>query len=104
MSDAETRWIEDCENACPCCGGSGHKDDATPYIEELETARDEALNQLDSALHSVSVLEKRIENLQAGNARLQSLVLRAADIIESGPFFPKQEADEIRKALQETGK
>lgn len=36
MSDAESQWIKDCENACRCCGGSGHKDDASTYIEELE--------------------------------------------------------------------
>ena len=26
---AEDRWVEDTENSCPHCGGSGHKDDAT---------------------------------------------------------------------------
>lgn len=26
-SDAEANWIADMENACPACGGSGHKGD-----------------------------------------------------------------------------
>lgn len=26
-SDAEGQWIKDMENACPACGGSGHKGD-----------------------------------------------------------------------------
>lgn len=30
---AEARYIEDGENACPSCGGSGHKDDATPAAQ-----------------------------------------------------------------------
>ena len=33
---------------------------AEARIEELEAERDEALNQLDSARHSVNVLEKRV--------------------------------------------
>jgi len=39
----EDRWIYDCENGCPSCGGSGHKDDCFPKsdgkrIAELEAA------------------------------------------------------------------
>lgn len=46
-SNAEARWIEDCDNACPYCGGSGHKGDTTVEAEltasilaELDRARD----------------------------------------------------------------
>ena len=35
-------------------------------IEELEAERDEALNQLDSARHSIGVLEKRVAMLLKG--------------------------------------
>lgn len=37
-STAETRWIEDVQNACPACGGSGHKDDAAQIIKLLREA------------------------------------------------------------------
>ena len=33
-------------------------------IKELEAERDEALNQLDSARHSIGVLEKRVAELK----------------------------------------
>lgn len=32
MSNPEDQWIEDCKNACPYCGGSGHKDDVRADI------------------------------------------------------------------------
>ena len=46
-SGAEQRWIESMENACDCCGGSGHKDDMKPatvqqaaLIKALEEIRE----------------------------------------------------------------
>ncbi|MDF3607573.1 hypothetical protein PE067_16315 [Paracoccus sp. DMF-8] len=30
-TNPEAKWIEDSDNACPACGGSGHKDDAKAY-------------------------------------------------------------------------
>ena len=41
------------------------------YIEELKAERDEALNQLDSAWHSVAVLEKRVAGLLTALAELK---------------------------------
>jgi hypothetical protein len=38
-SGAEERWVEDMENACPACGGSGHKDDAA-HTPERQLATD----------------------------------------------------------------
>lgn len=31
-TNPEAQYIKDCENACPACGGSGHKDDAASYV------------------------------------------------------------------------
>jgi len=42
-----------------------HKE-AKDRIEELTGERDEALNQLDSARHSVAVLEKRVKTFSEG--------------------------------------
>ena len=39
---------------------------AAARIEELEKERDEALNQLDSARHSIAVLEKRVKTFSEG--------------------------------------
>lgn len=40
-ADTEARWIEDSKNACPACGGSGHKDDAAPASPDwTASARD----------------------------------------------------------------
>ena len=33
---AEDRWAEHEANACPACGGSGHKDDAAPFVQWSE--------------------------------------------------------------------
>lgn len=35
-TNPEAHWIEDMENACPACGGSGHKDDAALAGEREE--------------------------------------------------------------------
>ncbi len=45
--------------------------EAWAKIEALTAERDEALNQLDSARHSVEVLEKRVAKFMADNARLR---------------------------------
>ena len=45
---------------------------AADRIEALTAERDEALNQLDGARYSVEVLEKRVADLQADNARLRA--------------------------------
>lgn len=34
-TDAEARWVKDQENACPCCGGSGHKDDTRASLDRI---------------------------------------------------------------------
>jgi hypothetical protein len=49
---------------------------AADRIEALTAERDEALNQLDSSRYSVEVLEKRVANFMADNARLKSVVAR----------------------------
>ena len=46
--------------------------DMNKRIEELQASKNEALNQLDSALYSVSVLEKRVNSLMAENAGLKA--------------------------------
>lgn len=35
-TNPEAQHLEDCENACPACGGSGHKDDAAGYAAERD--------------------------------------------------------------------
>lgn len=49
FSDAnpEARWIEDSKNACPNCGGSGHKDDALTPPPDAEL--DALATELDKA-------------------------------------------------------
>jgi chromosome segregation ATPase len=51
------------------------KDDASKniYYAELQAKLDEALNQLDSARHSVDVLEQRVAALLAAEARIEEL-------------------------------
>ena len=45
-SGAEARYVEDGENACPVCGGSGHKDDAQAALDRITAeAVDEALER-----------------------------------------------------------
>ena len=56
--------------------------EAAAAIEALTAERDEALNQLDSATHSVEVLEKRVAEFMADNARLRE----ALD--ETAPALP----------------
>jgi hypothetical protein len=46
--------------------------EAAILIEALQAERDEAINQLDSARHSVEVLEKRVAEFMADNARLRN--------------------------------
>lgn len=48
-SDAEGQWVEDMENACPACGGSGHKGDAADHIEVLEAKLAKAVALLGRA-------------------------------------------------------
>lgn len=55
------------------------KQEATTEITRLRAERDEALNQLDSARHSVEVLEKRNAQLLAKVAKADAL----ADALES---------------------
>ena len=49
--DAEGQWIADMDNACPHCGGSGHKDDvaqpAPDAVEDALRAADEFLSKCD---------------------------------------------------------
>jgi flagellar motility protein MotE (MotC chaperone) len=47
--------------------------------EAAEAERDEALNQLDSARHSVDVLEKRVGVFKAENARLREALTDMRD-------------------------
>lgn len=37
-SGAEERWVQDGENACHACGGSGHKDDAAEALDAMGRA------------------------------------------------------------------
>jgi hypothetical protein len=36
----EERWVEDVKNACPCCTGSGHRDDVWKPISSAPTGFD----------------------------------------------------------------
>ena len=53
----EDRWIEATQNACPACGGSGHKGDcAAPLGDAVAAARvlladDVALSKMAEAVH-----------------------------------------------------
>lgn len=56
-TNPEAQWIKDGENACPACGGSGHKDDAAPSIERIKRAeRNKARREL------AKVIPKAIED------------------------------------------
>ena len=65
---------------------------AADRIEELMGERDEALNQLDSARHSVDVLEKRLIDKMAELAR-------AVDIIKQ--IIATEHADDYYKTMAE---
>jgi chromosome segregation ATPase len=83
--------------------------------EAAEAERDEALNQLDSARHSVDVLEKRVGVFKAENARLREALLECQEEIDAyiqneyPHDHPVQEryrqrdyaANPVRAALQE---
>jgi len=55
-------------------------EEAANRIEELEAERDEALNQLDSARHSVDVLEKRVEFVEGERRKTFQALLRVTKI------------------------
>lgn len=62
--------------------------DAADSIEELEASKNEALNQLDSALYSVSVLEKRVRFFMDENADLKAKLAKAVKLgLEECPFW-----------------
>ncbi len=52
-------------------------------IEDLEASKNEALNQLDSALYSVSVLEKRVKSLIDESADLKAKLAKAVKCLQS---------------------
>jgi hypothetical protein len=54
-------------------------DNALERAEAAEAERGEALNQLDSARHSVDVLEKRVGVFKAENARLREALTDMRD-------------------------
>lgn len=67
-------------------------------IEALTAERDEAINQLDSATHSVEVLEKRVAKFMADNARLTAALTDARPYLERG--LDKMAFNIIRAALK----
>jgi len=67
-------------------------------IEAVTAERDEALNQLDSAIHSVEVLEKRVAKFMADNARLTAALTDAGPYLERG--LDKMAFNIIRAALK----
>ena len=72
MTDEEIiAWINEAGDAWQALDQAGDR------IEALVKERDEALNQLDSARHSVEVLEKRVAHFMALNARLKAQVKAA---------------------------
>ena len=73
-------------------------DEAADRIEQLTAERDEALNQLDSATHSVEVLEKRVAEFMADNARLTVALTDARPYLERG--LDKMAFNIIRAALK----
>lgn len=68
---AETHWIEDVQNACPACGGSGHKDDATQITKLLREAHAamRATGWQDAPNHiqpgSDGIIENAVANIEA---------------------------------------
>ena len=58
--------------------------EAADRIEALTAERDEAINQLDSATHSVEVLENRVAKFMADNARLTAALTDAGPYLERG--------------------
>jgi len=82
----EDRWIYDCENGCPSCGGSGHKDDCFPKSDGKRIA------ELEAALESTS---KGLENANVG---WQSEIKRAERLetalieISNGDLAPRMAA------------
>jgi chromosome segregation ATPase len=54
--------------------------EAADRIEELQRERDEALNQLDSARHSVDILEKRVEFVDGERRKTFQALLRVTKI------------------------
>jgi hypothetical protein len=54
--------------------------DLARALIDTTAERDEALNQLDSALHSVDVLEKRVETLLAERDALRDALIRIEDL------------------------
>ena len=56
--------------------------DAADEITRLQNEKDEALNQLDSALHSVDVLEKRNAQLLAKMAKADALAELGAVVVD----------------------
>ena len=65
---------------------------------QAKAERDEALNQLDSATHSVEVLEKRVAEFMADNARLTAALTDARPYLERG--LDKMAFNIIRAALK----
>ena len=53
--------------------------EAADRIEALVKERDEAINQLDSARHSVDVLEKRVAHFMSRAERLEAAASSVAD-------------------------
>lgn len=70
-------------------------------IEELEASKNEALNQLDSALYSVSVLEKRVKSLIDENADLKAKLAKAVYSIENLTIAIGMGGDLARTTLAE---
>jgi hypothetical protein len=78
MSDEEL-----CKSLRSTLWGQGHHINikAADRIEALTAERDEALNQLDSARHSVDVLEKRVAGLMSKLAKAAE-ALREVDALD----------------------
>jgi hypothetical protein len=59
---------------------------AADRIEDLERERDEALNQLDSARHSVDVLESRVAMFMAHLVKAVEALRPFADVLKGNYF------------------
>jgi chromosome segregation ATPase len=82
----------------------GTAPNAADRIEALVRERDEALNQLDSARHSVDVLEKRVAHFTSRAEWLEAALLELITCVEDGCFCSEMKMataiEEARAALK----
>ena len=99
-------WCKNCEATGPNHYSSRHcwnaRADLSARVAELEAERDEALNQLDSERHSVSVLEgrnlallNRVEAAAQRAATLEAKLAKAVDFVLSSIGYAGNSGDDF---------